>query len=133
MKKLNSLLYLTICVLVFACGSPESMKDFDSAAWKADKNACKGDRAKLAPEFEKIRNEMVEKKEYVVRNVLGKPDKENLLERSQRIYYYYIEAGDQCQDASKLSDANRLEVRINSLGKVSEVNYSHPEKLKKPE
>ncbi|MBJ6117977.1 hypothetical protein JAO76_07240 [Pontibacter sp. BT310] len=133
MKKINSLLYLSVIVLAVACGSPESMKDFDSTTWKADKNACKGDRAKLAPEFEKIRKDMVGKKEYIVRNVLGKPDKEELLERSQRIYYYYLESGEQCQNTSTLSEASRLEVRINSLGKVSEVNYNQPQKLKKPE
>lgn len=133
MKKLKLLLYLSLCIMTWSCYTPESLKGFDSETWKADKNACKGDRAKLATEFEKIRKEMYGKKEYIVRNVLGKPDKENLLERSQRIYYYYLETGTQCQDASKLSEANRLEVRINSLGKVSAINYSNPEKLTKPE
>lgn len=133
MKNLNPLLYLSFCFILWSCSTPESLRDFDSDTWKADKNACKGNRAKLVSSFEKIRKEMYGKKEYVVRNVLGKPDKENLLERSQRIYYYYIEVGAQCEDASKLSDANRVEVRINSLGKVSEITYANPEKLTKPE
>lgn len=133
MKKSATYLYLLLPLLLFACGTPESLQGFDSDTWKADKNACKGDREKLTQEFEKIRKELYGKKEYVVRNVLGKPDKENLLERSQRIYYYYLEAGDQCQDASLLSDANRAEVRINSLGKVSEVTYNHPDEIIKPE
>ena len=118
---------------MFSCGVPESLEGFDSKTWKADKNACKGDRAKLVAEFEKIRKELYGKKEYVVRNLLGKPDKEDLLERSQRIYYYYLENGTQCQDASILSHVTRAEVRINSLGKVSEVTYNNPDKITKPE
>lgn len=133
MRKLNLLLFLLCCCLLGACGTPESLRGFDSKAWKDDKNACNGERTRLAPEFEKIRKELYGKKEYVVRNVLGKPDKEELLERSQRIYYYYLEAGEQCGSSEALSDANRAEVRINSLGKVSEINYNNPDKVAKPE
>lgn len=133
MKNLIPVLQLFICLTIFACGVPESLRGFNSESWKADKNACKGDRTKLIPEFEKIRKELSGKKEYVVRNLLGKPDKEDLLERSQRIYYYYLESGEQCQDASKLYDVTRAEVRINSLGKVSEVTYNNPDKIIKPE
>ncbi|MBB6610102.1 hypothetical protein H7F15_03545 [Pontibacter sp. Tf4] len=133
MKKLNTLLVIVTCLLTVACSTPESLKGFDSDSWKADKNACKGERGNLTPEFEKIRKELYGKKEYVVRNVLGKPDKEDLLKRSQRIYYYYLEPGSQCTDATTLSDAFRAEVRINSLGKVSEITYNYPDKVKKPE
>ncbi|MBC5773265.1 hypothetical protein H8S95_04245 [Pontibacter sp. KCTC 32443] len=133
MKKITPLLYLLLCFMVWSCYTPESLRGFDSETWKADKNACKGDRAKLSSEFEKIRKELYGKKEYIVRNVLGKPDKEDLLERSQRIYYYYLEAGPQCQDNKILTDVNRAEVRINSLGKVSEITYNNPDKIIKPE
>lgn len=127
------LLTIVACCACLACGTPESLQGFDSNTWKADRNACNGKRQTLTGEFEKIRKELYGKKEYIVRNLLGKPDKEDLLERSQRIYYYYLETGEQCRDASELSDALRAEVRINSLGKVSEITYNHPDKLKKPE
>lgn len=133
MKKLN--LYLTIltCCTLLACGTPESLKGFDSETWKADRNACNGQRTNLTSEFEKIRKELYGKKEYLVRNLLGKPDKEDLLARSQRIYYYYLVPGEQCKDSSVLTDALRAEIRINSLGKVSEITYNHPDQIKKPE
>ncbi|MEJ8755426.1 hypothetical protein WG947_00340 [Pontibacter sp. H259] len=133
MKLHHATLYLLLSLAILSCGVPESLSGFDSETWKADKNACKGERAKLAPEFEKIRKELQGKKEYVVRNLLGKPDKEELMERSQRIYYYYLETGEQCVGSTELSEANRAEVRINSLGKVSEVTYNNPDKITKPE
>ncbi len=133
MKHLNSIFALFILLLLAACTTPESMRDFDSDTWKADKNGCEAKRTDLVPAFEKFRKDMIGKKEYLVRSVLGKPDKENLLKRSERIYYYYIEPGDQCQNKAELSDANRVEVRINSLGKVSSVNYYQPDKITKPE
>ncbi|MBW7467365.1 hypothetical protein K0O23_09810 [Pontibacter aydingkolensis] len=118
--------YLLLCLLLTACGVPDSLKGFDSETWKNDRYACNGQRQKLTGEFEKIRRELYGKKEYVVRNLLGKPDSESLLERNQRIYYYYLEPGSQCDDRSKLSEANWVEVRINPTGKVSEVTFKNP-------
>ncbi|MCX2741491.1 hypothetical protein [Pontibacter anaerobius] len=114
-------------LLLAACTTPDSLKDFDSTTWKNDRFGCDNQRAELVDDFELIRKEMYGKKEYVVRNVLGKPDSEELMERSQRIYFYYIEPGAQCQDRrTRMSEANRVQVRINSLGKVSEITYYKP-------
>lgn len=119
-----------LCLMLLgACTTPDAFKDFDSDTWKADRFGCDNQRAALIDEFEQIRKEMYGKKEYIVRNVLGRPDSEELMERSQRIYFYYIEPGEQCQDTERrtqLSEANRVQVRINSLGKVSEITYYRP-------
>lgn len=117
-------------LLLGACSVPDTLKDFDSDSWKSDRNGCDNKRAELVDDFELIRKELYGKKEYVVRNLLGKPDSEELMERSQRIYFYYIEPGDQCQQSdqrrTQMSEANRLQVRLNSVGKVSEVTYYRP-------
>ncbi|AKD04416.1 hypothetical protein POKO110462_06395 [Pontibacter korlensis] len=120
-------------LLLSACSTPDSMKGFDSKTWKDDRDACQNQRAALVDDFEQIRKELYGKKEYVVRNVLGKPDSEELMERSQRIYFYYIEPGTQCDSRNELSEANRVQVRINSLGKVSEITYYKPVETQKPE
>ncbi|MFD2999274.1 hypothetical protein ACFS7Z_02790 [Pontibacter toksunensis] len=133
LKRLFILQGVIVVGLLHACGTPESLKDFDSDSWKEDRYACGGKRGELVNDFEKIRKDLYGKKEYVLRNLLGKPDSEELLERSQRIYFYYVEPGGQCSDRSKLSEANRVEVRINSLGKVSEVTYHEPINAAKPE
>lgn len=132
---LKRLLFIPVFTLALlsSCGTPDSLKDFDSATWKSDTYACAGQRTTLVAEFEKIRKELYGKKEYVLRNLLGRPDSEELLERNQRIYYYYIEPGTQCKDRTNMSEANRVEVRINALGKVSEVTYNQPLNAAKPE
>lgn len=126
--------YFLIAVLLLAgCSTPEALQDFDSETWKNDRMGCKGDRAGLVYELDSLRSDFYGKKEYVVRKVLGKPDHEELMERSQRIYIYYIEPGTQCSGRGEMSDANRVEVRINSLAKVSEITYKEPLESKKPE
>lgn len=126
LKRLFIIPGLIVMGLLDSCSTPESLQNFDSETWKEDRYACEGKREELVDDFEAIRKELYGKKEYVLRNLLGKPDSEELLERSQRIYFYYIEPGTQCSDRSSLSEANRVEVRINSLGKVSEVTYKEP-------
>lgn len=129
------LLYVMLLGFLFlgACSTPESLQGFDSETWKDDRYGCESQRAELVDDFEEIRKELYGKKEYVIRNVLGKPDSEELMERNQRIYFYYIEPGEQCSNRQKLSEANRVQVRINSLGKVSEVSYFRPVATTKPE
>jgi hypothetical protein len=117
---------LLLLLLLSSCGVPDSLKNFDSETWKEDRYGCNGKRQDMLKELTNIRQELYGKKEYVVRNLLGKPDSETLLERNQRIYYYYIEPGTQCQERGKLSEANRIEVRINPTGKVSEVSFFEP-------
>lgn len=117
---------LLLCLSFSGCGVPDSLKGFDSETWKNDRYACKGDRERMTGEFDKIRRELYGKKEYIVRNLLGKPDSESLLERNQRIYYYYLEHGTQCNERRGMSEANRVEIRINPTGKVSEVTYKEP-------
>ena len=131
--KLLRITFILIAIMLPGCTTPESLQHFDSETWKNDRMGCKGDRAELVYVLDSLRTEFYEKKEYVVRRVLGKPDHEELLERSQRIYIYYIEPGTQCTGTGQMSDANRVEVRINSLAKVSEITYKEPLKSKKPE
>lgn len=113
-------------LLLSACGVPESMQDFDSETWKNDRYGCQEQRGALVDDFEQIRKDLIGKKEYVLRSLLGKPDSEELLAGNQRIYFYYIEKGAQCGNNRELSEANRVQVRINAVGKISEVGYYRP-------
>lgn len=125
--------YIVGCLLLAGCSTPENLQGFDSEAWKNDRKGCSGERTKLINDLDSLRKEFYGKKEFIVRRLLGKPDKEELLERSQRIYSYYIEPGVHCTDSKGNSEANMVEVRINSLAKVSEITYKEPLKRRKPE
>ncbi|WP_210489016.1 hypothetical protein [Rufibacter aurantiacus] len=95
----------------------------DSETWKADLNGCKGDRLKLREQVEDIRLKLVGLKETSIRKLFGKPDSEELLERSQKIYIYYISPGPKCTPAAENSAKKEaLAVRMDALGTVREVN-----------
>jgi hypothetical protein len=114
---------LLLLLLFVSCSEPARVEGFDSETWKSDKLACKGSRQQLADSFERIRRGLYGRTENDIKDILGKPDGEQLMKRGQRVFYYYLESGTQCSVKGKLSEANRAEVRFNALNRVSEITY----------
>lgn len=112
--------------LLLSCSEPVRIDGFESTAWQKDKKACEGQRSQMMGEFESIRRELYGRPEAEIKDILGKPDGEQLMRRGQRVFIYYLEPGGQCNERNKLSEANRAEVRFNALGKVSEITYLRP-------
>ena len=108
------------------CRGQVKFPGFNSQAWIADAFACQSVRAKMLLDLEKIRLDLRGLRTTEIMSVLGKPDSEGLLANNERIYYYYVQAGEQCQNRQKLSGANKLQVRFDALEHASEVNFEQP-------
>ncbi len=111
------------CVLLLAsgaCSSRTSNFNFDSGAWKSDVHGCEGKRQELQKELEAIRLDLIGLKEYDIRSLFGKPEAEELLDRSNKSYVYYIKPGPKCASFSVSSETLVLKVRIDALGNTIE-------------
>ncbi|RDC63579.1 hypothetical protein [Adhaeribacter pallidiroseus] len=124
---------LLICSLIAAlhftaihCRPKVTFPEFNSTAWIKDSFACQNVRSKMLPELKKIRRQLRGLAISQLMGVLGKPDSEALLAGNERIYYYYLQPGTQCQNKQELSGANKLTVRFNALEQVSEVLFEQP-------
>ena len=115
-------------VLTFlsSCNRKTEIAGFNSQAWKADAGSCKNVRNGMLAEFEKAKPELFGLAEKEVKAILGRPDGEELFERNQRYFYYYIESGSHCQTKGKMSGANHIKIRFSALSKVNEITYAHP-------
>lgn len=120
------LLYGLVTILPFSCRQKISFPDFNSKEWITDAFSCRGIRPDLVPGLQKIRLNLRGLTTGQIMEVLGKPDAEALLANNQRIYYYYIQPGSQCQNKQKLSEANKFMVRFNALEQASEVSFEQP-------
>ena len=109
-----------------SCREQIKFPEFNSQAWKSDAFACQSVRPQLLADLEKIRLDLRGLRTTEIMSVLGKPDSEGLLANNERIYYYYVQAGEQCQNRQKLSGANKLQVRFDALERASEVNFEQP-------
>jgi len=121
---------IIILFIVTSCGKPVNKGNFNDKAWRADALACKDERKKLLEEFEKVKNNLKGISEKELQNLLGKPEATTLTDQSEKMYMYYLEPGAQCEQNSRYSSANKLMVRISSLGWVTEFSYENPVTLK---
>ncbi|MCC9167622.1 hypothetical protein [Pontibacter harenae] len=126
MLKKTSLYLLSAFALITSCSEPAQIEGFDSQQWKNDRYACNGIRKEMISQIDSIRKQLYGKKEQDIKDILGKPDSEELMSRGQRVFIYYLEPGSHCNQKDQLSEANRLQVRLNATYKVNEVTYAQP-------
>jgi len=115
----RSFLLLAITVVFCSCGSGILLEGFDSDTWKNDPNGCKGDRQKMAGVFQSQKELLMGLSEADLKEILGKPDKQELFVRSQKFFAYYIGPAPTCAGGQELPLT--LTIRFNALGFTNEV------------
>ncbi|RTQ46042.1 hypothetical protein EJV47_23090 [Hymenobacter gummosus] len=113
-------------LLLGGCGhSLTSLPGFDASAWQRDARGCSGARQAQLPALDSSREQLYNEHVSAITDLLGRPDQEELQELTQRVYYYYVTPGPQCQGAAaSAAPARCLTVRFGSLGTVTEVLYT---------
>jgi hypothetical protein len=112
----------TTALLLSSCGHAlPSITGFEAAAWRADRYACRNQRAALLPPLLAARAQLYEARADDVNALLGPPDEEELQAQTEKVYYYYLVAGPQCGPRHPRSTAPRLRLHFGPLGTVTEV------------
>jgi hypothetical protein len=112
-----SLLFL-ICM---ACGNPlPTLEGIDKVRWEEDKNGCGNVRRAMRESIDSQKEKLLGLDQLQIVELLGRPDQNELSERSQKFFYYYIERGPSCPDATDTLAA-RLAIRFNAMGLAKEV------------
>lgn len=76
----------------------------------------------LQEQVEEVRLKVIGMKEREIRPLFGKPDAEELLERSNKIYMYFLTPGPKCNQAKPQGKTIALALRFDALGTVKESN-----------
>ena len=109
-------------VLLFGCGHAlPQVAGFDAAAWRNDPYACKNQRRAAVPALIRAKEQLYEARANDVNDLLGPPDEEELREGTEKVYYYYLEPGSQCNAGHARSGAPCISLRFGPLGTVTEV------------
>ena len=115
--KLLSPLFLLL--IMIGCGkSLPELNGVNLAAWKEDRLACNGQRTAMMEAMILEKDKLKALSELNLVKLLGRPDENQLLDRNQKIYTYYLEPGPDC-DAPQ-PDARKLVLRINAMGRAKE-------------
>jgi hypothetical protein len=107
---------------VGGCGHAlPKIEGFDAATWRADPYACRNQRAAAVPTLLRAKEQLYEARANDVTALLGQPDEEELRAGTEKVYYYYLEPGTQCEGRHARSGAACLSLRFGPIGTVTEV------------
>lgn len=121
-SRLLSALFCT--VFLTACGhAVPKLPGFDAAAWRRDTYACQNQRQSQLNILQQHKELLYGTRADDIDAFFGRPDEEELSEQTEKIYFYYLEPGTQCEPAHQRSTANKLVLRFGPLGTVTEVLY----------
>ena len=94
---------------------------FQAAAWRTDRYACAGQRAALLPPLLAARPQLYRARANDVTALLGRPDVEELLAQTEKVYHYYLVPGAQCAPRHPRAATPQLSIHFGPLGTVTEV------------
>lgn len=113
---------IILVFIAYGCGVKEKKSNrllkFDSEVWINDKNGCEGKRLNLKNQLLSLKHNMRGFKTGEIENILGKPDAQELYERSQRYYIYFLDPGPKCENA--VTKPQALFVRFSAVGIANE-------------
>ena len=93
----------------------------DMVTWKADRNGCAKGREATIDKLKEQKEKLLALSELDIVEVLGKPDRNELSKRNQKIYYYYLEPATDCLQGSDDLKPARLAIRFNAMGLAKEI------------
>lgn len=119
MQKL--VLISSLLSLLLSCGKPlPNLDDIDLEKWKEDKAGCKMIRMTFIDQLDHQREKIKSLSESEVVELLGRPDKNELLKRNQKFFYYYLEPALTCPQGKP--EFKKLMIRFNAIGLAKEVS-----------
>ncbi|GAB3268200.1 hypothetical protein GCM10027347_37530 [Larkinella harenae] len=102
---------------------PDQLGKLDLAKWRTDRGGCQGVRALLVDDFKAVRQELKGKSANEIGKLLGRPDNEQLDDRNQKFYIYFLESGPHCQDPKVKSESRSVALRLSAIGLVTEITF----------
>lgn len=112
---------LAFILVLFSCGKPlPTLDQIDLQAWKDDKNGCSGKRDSMLKAMEAQTEKLLGLSEQEIIAIIGKPDENELYERNQKFYYYYLQPASSCS-TSTIGNPKKLVVRFNAVGLAKEI------------
>jgi hypothetical protein len=106
---------------ITACTHQPNLKGFDAESFKQDRGGCAGQRIKQINWLKANKMELLGTTSNNMEDILGKPDIQQLADRNQEYYIYFLEPGPHCNQ--KESQAKSIAFRFSAMGIATEVTF----------
>ncbi|MDA1268668.1 MAG: hypothetical protein O2829_06205 [Bacteroidetes bacterium] len=124
MKNLVFVIALLIFVWLSSCSSAVDAGKINIENWKSDRYGCKGLRMQDLEEFRNLKNQFLGINNQALIKTFGRPDRVELVDKSQSFFFYFIEPSSDCEGTVQKKPPLRILFRMNALSKVSEVTIT---------
>jgi hypothetical protein len=112
-----------ILFLATACTKQPKLESLNLEKWSADRGGCNGERTRSIEKLKSLKQEIKGVSSNDLDDYLGTPDIQQLADRSQKYYIYFLEKGVHCEDLKLHSDARSMSVRFSAMGMATEVTF----------
>ncbi|WP_266362136.1 hypothetical protein [Tellurirhabdus rosea] len=127
-RHLIQTLFIIHCALfIQSCSAPDKLGNLDLVKWRNDRGGCKGDRLTQVANLKAVREQLKGEMANNINSILGRPDINQLDDRNQKYYVYFLEKGPHCEDRKLKSEAQSVALRISAIGLVTEVTFQRGE------
>jgi hypothetical protein len=107
--------------ILIGCSSKLDTGSMNMDEWKKDRYGCKGLRIKEVNELKRLRTSFLGKNNQALIKTFGRPDRVELVDKSQSYFYYFLEPTEDCESIKAAEKPMKLSFRLNAISKVSEV------------
>ena len=117
---------LFIVFLISGCSpAPDQFGKLDLKKWRSDRGGCNGVRATLLPDFKAETQNLKGKTANTIGDLLGRPDINQIADRNQKFYIYFLEKGPQCDQAGIKSNSRSVAIRMSAIGLATEITFQN--------
>jgi hypothetical protein len=121
---MRTILFIILSGLFLSsCTKKPNLNGLDVEQFKSDRGACKGLRKSQIAWLKAHRLELKGVSSNDIEDELGKPDIQQLADRNQEYYIYFLEPGTHCQDIKKPSSAQSIAFRFSAMGLATEITF----------
>lgn len=121
MKYIQYLIFFsTFCA---SCTKQPKLEGLNLEKWRADKGGCSGERTLTIAKLKALKEEIKGVSSNDLDDYLGKPDVQQLADRNQEYYVYFLEKGVHCETLQKPSEARSMAIRFSAMGMATEVTF----------
>jgi hypothetical protein len=107
-----------------SCSSKLDTGNLNMENWKSDRYGCEGLRIQDLEELQRIKNTFLGANNQALIKTFGRPDRVELVDKSQSFFFYFLEPSIQCDGVKIEKEPLRILFRMNAISKVSEVNIT---------
>ena len=104
---------------------PDRFGKLDLKKWRSDRGGCNGVRATLVPDFKAEVQNLKGKTANTLGDLLGRPDINQIADRNQKYYIYFLEKGPQCSQPGNKSTSRSVAIRLSAMGVATEITFQN--------